>query len=111
MNIRLRVVESIFIFLILRINKNNNHKQKEYVKELEEKKQLLEDALYEEREKSRIDYNKVEELTEKVKKIKNFEKEISISGYLKKIENEKEQNLSTNNLNDFGFSYLSNFLK
>jgi len=37
-----------------------------------QKQQLLED-LHEEKEKSRIDYHKLEELSDKMKKYKNFE--------------------------------------
>lgn len=73
-----------------------------------QRQQLLE-ALHEEKEKSRIDYNRLEELSEQIKQYKNYEKEISISGYLKKLEGDKEQNsaYATLGMN----SYLSNFLR
>jgi len=86
-----------------------NKKQSEYVKELEVQKQQLLEALYEEKEKSRIDYQKLEEISENMKKNKNFEKEIALTGYLKKIENGKERNTIVANLGIT--SYLSNFLK
>jgi len=86
-----------------------NKKQIEYVKELEFQKQQLLEALHEEKEKSRIDYQKLENLSEQMKNHKNFEKEISMTGYLKKIENGKEANILENNLGIT--SYLSNFLK
>ncbi len=78
------------------------------MKELEIQKQHLLEALHEEKEKSRIDYNKLEELSEQIKKHKMYEKEISLTGYLQKIENGKEQN---QNNNAGVSSYLSNYLK
>lgn len=87
-----------------------NKKQSEYVKELEQEKQQLLEALHEEKEKSRIDYQKLEELSEKMKKYKSFEKEIALTGYLKKIENGKETNNSVE-ANKGISSYLSNYLK
>ncbi len=80
-----------------------------------QKQQLLED-LHEEKEKSRIDYHKLEELSDKMKKYKNFEKEISMTGYLKKMENGNNVNLienqAINNYDSIGItSYLSAFLK
>ena len=86
-----------------------NKKQSEYVKELELQKQQLLETLHEEKEKSRIDYQKLEELSENMKKYKNFEKEIALTGYLKKIENGKETNSGESNFRIT--SYLSNFLK
>jgi len=86
-----------------------NKKQSEYVKELEFQKQQLLETLHEEKEKSRIDYQKLEELSENMKKYKNFEKEIALTGYLKKIENGKETNSGESNFRIT--SYLSNFLK
>lgn len=86
-----------------------NKKQAEYVKELELQKTELLEALHEEKEKSRIDYQKLEELSEQMKQYKHFEKDIAIKGYLKKIENGKDSNNAESN---FGVtSYLSNFLK
>jgi hypothetical protein len=86
-----------------------NKKQSEYVKELEFQKQQLLETLHEEKEKSRIDYQKLEELSENMKKYKNFEKEIALTGYLRKIENGKETNSGEANFRIT--SYLSNFLK
>ncbi len=93
-----------------RVYQNLNKKQSEYVKELELQKQQLLEVLHEEKEKSRIDYQKLEELSEKMKKYKSFEKEIALTGYLKKIENGKESNPAE--AANLGItSYLSNFLK
>jgi len=74
------------------------------------------EELHEEKEKSRIDYQKLEELSEQMKIYKNFEKEISMTKYLKKIENGKEINSLENCINNNNYnlgitSYLSNFLK
>jgi len=92
-----------------KVYKDLNQKQIDYVKELEiEKEQLLE-ALYEEKEKSRIDYNKLEELSEEIKKHKNFEKEISLSGYLKRFDKERKDNDLINELKVN--SYLTQYLK
>lgn len=79
------------------------------MKELEiEKEQLLE-ALYEEKEKSRIDYNKLEELSDQIKKHKVFEKEISLTGYLNKFDKERQENNLKNDLKVN--SYLTQYLK
>ena len=96
-------------FLFFRVYSDLNKKQNDYVKELEEQKEQLLEALHEEKEKSRIDYNKLEELSEQVKKHKIFEKEISLSGYLNKFDKEKQEKNLRNDL--VINSYLSQYLK
>ena len=56
-----------------------------------------------------MDYNKLEDLSEQIKKHKNFEKEISLSGYLNKFEKERQENNLRNDLNVN--SYLTQYIK
>ena len=92
-----------------KIYKDLNKKQIDYVKQLETEKEQLLEALHEEKEKSRIDYYKLEDLTEQIKKHKNFEKEISLSGYLNKFEKQRQDNDLKNELKVD--SYLTQYLK